>query len=145
MGALREYCIFHVADMCFGVEVHEVREVVRYVPIADVPLSPEVVGGLINLRGEIITAIDLRSRLVQEPFNEDAHPMNVVVHTEAGPVSLLVDRIAGVISADMDQFEPPHSTLGGIARELIRGAYKLPNGLVLVLDTERAAAVKVRV
>jgi len=103
-----------------------------------VPLASPVVQGLINLRGQIVTAIDLRRRLELKPRPEGQLPMNVVVRTDDGPMSLLVDEIGDVLEMDADGFERPPETLRGVARELIRGSYKLKNRLLLTLDTERA-------
>ena len=101
------------------------------------PLAPPVVRGLINLRGQIVTAIDLRRRLELHDRPADQLPVNVVVHTDDGAVSLLVDEIGDVLEVPEKAFERPPETLQGTARELIRGAYKLEDRLLLILDTER--------
>jgi purine-binding chemotaxis protein CheW len=106
-----------------------------------VPLAPPVVEGLINLRGQIVTAIELRRRLELQPRPHGQLPMNVVVRTEDGPVSLLVDEIGDVLEMDAESFERPPETLRGIARELIRGAYKLKDRLLLTLDIEKTVAI----
>src|SRR5271170_5150484 len=102
-----------------------------------VPLAPPVVRGLINLRGQIVTAIDLRRRLELSDRPADQLPVNVVVQTDDGAVSLLVDEIGDVLEVPEMEFESPPETLNGIARELIRGAYKLADRLLLILDTEK--------
>src|SRR5581483_5005574 len=98
----------------------------------------DTVGGLINLRGQIVMAIDLRRRLDFEPRPEGELPMNVVIKTEEGAVSLLVDSIGDVVEIDDDRFEVPPDTLQGVARDLIDGVYKLDDRLLLSLDVERA-------
>ena len=105
------------------------------------PLAPPVVRGLINLRGQIVTAIDLRRRLDLSDRPADQLPVNVVVHTDDGAVSLLVDEIGDVLEVPEELFERPPETLQGTARELIRGAYKLPDRLLLILDTERTVCL----
>ncbi len=102
------------------------QEIIRYQEMTRVPLAPPVVCGLINLRGQIVTAIDLRRRLELSDRPADQLPVNVVVHTDDGAVSLLVDEIGDVLEVSEKLFEPPPETLRGPARELIRGAYKLP-------------------
>src|SRR5262245_18463506 len=102
-----------------------------------VPLAPPVVRGLINLRGQIVTALDLRRRLALSDRPADQLPVNVVVQTDDGAVSLLVDEIGDVLSVPESAFERPPETLRGTARELIRGAYKLDGRLLLILDTQR--------
>jgi purine-binding chemotaxis protein CheW len=90
-----------------------------------------------NLRGQIVTAIDMRYRLGVAPRAPTEKPINVVVRTSDGPVSLLVDEIGDVIIVDEAAFERPPDTLGHEARGLIRGAYKLKGRLLLVLDAAR--------
>lgn len=138
MSTSNQYCTFHLDYLFFGVEVHKVQEVIRYQEMTRVPLASPVVQGLINLRGQIVTAIDLRRRLELKPRPEEQLPMNVVVRTDDGPMSLLVDEIGDVLEMDSDAFERPPETLRGVARALIRGAYKLKDRLLLTLDTERA-------
>jgi purine-binding chemotaxis protein CheW len=137
MGGDRQYCTFYVEDHYFGLDVLDVQEVIRYQEMTSVPLAPPVVRGLINLRGQIITAIDLRRRLELNDRPAGELPVNVVVHTDDGAVSLLVDDIGDVLDVPETAFERPPETLRGTARELIRGAYKLPDRLLLILDTER--------
>ncbi len=133
----RQFCTFYLAGLFFGVEVIKVQEVIRYQEMTPVPLAPAVVSGLINLRGQIVTAIDLRQVLQFPPRPAGQQPMNVVIHTRDGAVSLLVDKIGDVLHVDEDTFERPPETLVGVARELIQGAYKLTKGLLLVLDTQK--------
>jgi len=137
----RQYCTFQVDGLLFGVDVERVQEVLRYQEMTRVPLAPREVRGLINLRGQIVTAIDLRRRLEIADRPAGERPMNVVIDTEDGSVSLLVDRIGEVLEVPIDSFERPPETLIGPARELILGAHKLPDRLLLVLDIDRAVEV----
>jgi purine-binding chemotaxis protein CheW len=129
---------FSVADHLFGVEVTVVQEVIRYQPMTRVPLAPAALAGLINLRGQVITAVDLRRRLGFPDRAADELPMDVIVRTGDGLVSLLVDRIGDVVEVAEEAFEGPPETLQGIARELIRGAYQLDHALLLSLDVQGA-------
>ena len=129
-------CTFWLGQHCFGIDVLDVQEVIRYHDVTTVPLAPTVIVGLMNLRGQIITTCDLRRRIELGDREEGAVPMNVVVRTPDGPTSLLVDRIGDVIKVDPATFEPPPSTVTGPARELIVGAYKLTDRLLLELDTD---------
>lgn len=134
----REFCTFFLGDLFLGVRVEEVQEVISYREMTRVPLAPPMVRGLINLRGQIVTAIDLRRPLGLSERPADQLPMNVVLRTDDGAVSLLVDEIGDVLELPEDSFERPPETLRGVARELIRGAYKLRERLLLFLDTEKA-------
>ena len=99
--------------------------------------GPEVIEGLINLRGQIVTAIDLRRRLRLPPRTGGHAPINMVVRTADGAVSLLVDEIGDILDMDAATYERPPENLDPAAKELIRGVYKLKDRLLLVLDTER--------
>jgi purine-binding chemotaxis protein CheW len=137
MAGTKQLCTFSVGDGYFGIPVEQVQEVVRPQPITPVPLAPKVVRGLINLRGQILTAIDLRQRLGLGEASDQTKLMNVVVRTDESPVSFLVDEIGEVLDVNEDSFEAPPETLQGDMRELIGGAYKLENRLLLALSTER--------
>ena len=134
----RQFCTFLLAGHHFGVDVTSVQEVIRAQEMTRVPLTPPVVRGLINLRGQIVTAIDLRRRLDLPDRPDGDPPVNVVVRTDDGAVSLLVDEIGDVLDVPEAAFERPPETLTGPARELIRGAFKLDGRLLLILDTDRA-------
>ncbi len=132
-----QFSTFFVADLFFGVDVLRVQEVLRFQQMTRVPLAPEVIEGLINLRGQIVTAIDMRRRLGLPQRTSGQPPMNMVVRTEDGAVSLLVDEIGDVLDVDSATYEQPPENLDPAARELIRGIYKLKDRLLLVLDAER--------
>ena len=142
MPAVRHLCTFFLDDLYFGIEVSKVQEVILYQEMTRVPLAPPVVRGLINLRGHIVTAIDMRRRLDLPALPADKRPMNVVIRTSDGPVSLLVDEIGDVLEVDADTYERPPEILRGAARDLIQGAYKLDGRLLLTLNSERAASVR---
>ena len=126
----------------YGVDVNAVQEVLRGQPRTRVPLAPPSLAGLINLRGQVLTAVDLREQLGMPRRAEDApEPMLVVVRVEREPIALLVDRIGAVVDVHADSFEPPPDTLTGPGCNLINGAYKLEGTLLLALDVERAIEV----
>jgi purine-binding chemotaxis protein CheW len=137
----KQFCTFHVDGLYFGLDVLKVQEIIRYQEMTRVPLAPPVVRGLINLRGQIVTAIDLRRRLELRERPADQLPVNVVVQTDDGAVSLLVDEIGDVLQVSDTLFEPPPETLQGTARQMIRGAYKLNERLLLLLDTDKVLQV----
>jgi purine-binding chemotaxis protein CheW len=132
----QQFATFFVDNLFFGIEVEKVQEVLRHQQMTHVPLAPPVVRGLINLRGQIVTAIDLRRRLELGEAQKDHLPMNVVIRTQDGAVSLLVDEIGDVVEAGEETFERPPDTLKSRARTVIRGVHKLSGRLMHVLDTE---------
>ncbi len=136
-----QFATFFVADLFFGVDVLCVQEVLRSQQMTNVPKAPEVIEGLINLRGQIVTAIDMRRRLELPPRGNGKTPMNMVVRTEDGAVSLLVDEIGDVLDVDSATWERTPESLAGSARELICGVYKLKDRLLLVLDTDKTVEI----
>jgi purine-binding chemotaxis protein CheW len=122
-----------------------VQEVIRYQEMTAVPLAARGAAGLINLRGEVVTAIDLRTRLGLPRRPDGTMPMNVVVRVDDEAVSLLVDAIGDVAQVCSDQFEEPPETMTGPGRSLVLGAYKLDGQLLLALDVARAVDVGVAV
>ncbi|HYV96571.1 MAG TPA: chemotaxis protein CheW [Gemmatimonadaceae bacterium] len=139
----QQYSTFIVDGLLFGVDVTRVQEVIRFQTMTPVPRAPEVVRGLINLRGQIVTALDLRVRLGLTPAAANAQPMNVVVRTDEGAVAFLVDAIGDVVTVDETAWEPAPATLVASVRELIPGAYKLDDRLLLQLDVDAALGTAV--
>jgi len=137
MDNFRQYCTFFVNHLFFGVEVEKVQEVIRFQNMTRVPLAPPEICGLINLRGQIVIAIDLRRRLAFPDRTAEQQPMNVVMRNDEEIVSFLVDEIGDVLEVNENTFEPPPPTLSGNQRQLIRGAYKLKDKLLLALDAEK--------
>ena len=137
MSEPEQVCTFYLHEQFFGVPVREVQEVIRYQEMTFVPLAPREICGLINLRGQIVMALDLRRRMGLPERAADARPTNVVVRTDNGAGSQMVDEIGDVIEVTGEYFECPPDTLRGPARELIRGVHKLQGRLLLVLETER--------
>jgi purine-binding chemotaxis protein CheW len=141
MSSPRQFCTFNVGSLFFGIDVLRVQEVIRYQEMTRVPLASPVVSGLINLRGQIVTAIDLRRRLLLPDRAPEQVPMNVVVRSDDGAVSILVDDIGEVLEVEESAFEPTPSTLSSIARQLVTGVYKLKGRLLLIIDAERAVDI----
>ena len=141
MTQSKQFCSFFLKGLLFGVELEGVQEV--YVPLemTRIPLAPAVVSGLINLRGQLVTAVDLRRHLQLEPREEGAQSMNVVVRAADGAVSLLVDEIGDVIEVEDSTFETPPETLPASVREMILGVHKLKGRLLHVLDTQNACQI----
>jgi purine-binding chemotaxis protein CheW len=145
MTDAKQYCSFYVDRLFFGVDVREVQEVIRYQEMTRVPQAAGEVAGLINLRGQIVTAIDLRRRLNLPGIPAGRLPMNVVIRTDDAAVSLLVDDIGDVLQVDTATYESAPQTLTGTTRELVLGVHKLDDRLLLLLDTQKAVAVGVGV
>ncbi len=133
-----QYATFEVADQLFGLEVGRVQEVLTFSEYTPVPLAPAHVGGLFNLRGQVIAALDLRVRLGLPPTDLTDGAMNVIVRTDDESVSLLVDRIGDVVELDDNAAEVPPDTLTGPVRDLITATFPLEDRLMLALDARAA-------
>lgn len=138
----RQFATFEVANQLFGVEVHTVQEVLSYNEYTPVPLAPPAVGGLFNLRGQVIPAVDLRVQLGLARQALQGPVMNVILRGDGEPVSLLVDRIGEVVDMDDDAFEVPPDTLSGPTRDLVTGTFKMDGRLMLALDVNQAVDVQ---
>lgn len=140
MTGAKQMSTFYLDEHFFGVPVEQVQEVIRYLEMTPVPLVSEAVRGLINLRGQIVTALDLRRCLGMKERAAEQLPMNVVIRSEDGAVSLLVDEIGDVLDVDPDSVESPPETLQEPMRSMIRKVYKLAGALLLELDIQRVIA-----
>ena len=129
-----ELCTFELDGLLFGIDVQQTQEIITDQPVTPVPLAAHMVRGLVNLRGQIVTAIDLRECLGLAARPEGSRMVNLIVQHEGEPVSFLVDRMGDVISVDGSMFEPSPETLDRAVIELIRGACKLSDRLLLILD-----------
>jgi purine-binding chemotaxis protein CheW len=135
-GAKCQLCTFEVADRVYGIDVMRVQEVTRALPMAKIPLAPNYIHGLINLRGQISTAVGLRE-LFSIPQPQSTEGMNVVCKLDDVLVSFLVDKIGDVIELDEKDFESTPETVPENIRKFLEGVYKIPGHLVSVIDIDR--------
>ncbi|MFZ9886785.1 MAG: chemotaxis protein CheW [Myxococcota bacterium] len=136
-----QLCTFFVDDILFGVDVRHVQEVLRPQERTRVPLAPDVVAGLINLRGHIVTALDMRLRLGLEPADADRELMNVVVRVADSTLSLLVDEIGDVVEVSDYSFETTPATLDPKLKSVVAGVYMRKGELLLLLDPALAIQI----
>jgi purine-binding chemotaxis protein CheW len=140
-----QFCTFHVGNHLLGIEVAQIQEVLRRTPVTPVPKTPPAISGLINLRGQIVTAVDLR-RLFRIDVNGATDAPNMLILDQGSELrSLVVDAVGEVVSVEAGDFEEPPDTLRGESRNLIRGAYKLKDRLLLVLDVAHTMQAATRV
>jgi purine-binding chemotaxis protein CheW len=131
---MRQICTFRVDGMSLGLDVEYVQEVLRHQEMTEVPLAPAAVKGLINLRGQIVTALDMRRRFELPPDASGEPPMNVIMQTGGSLVSLLVDSIGEVESVNDDWYEPVPETLDPSTKSMVRYVCKLADKLLLILE-----------
>lgn len=139
MADVEQICTFTLDGLFLGIGVGEVHEVLLAQTVTPVPLAHPVVAGLINMRGQIVAAVDLRRVLQLPPRSGDAGPpVNIIVRSGAELMSLQVDQVGDVLAVETRLFTPPPDTTRAETKTLFRGAYHLPQQLLLVFDTIRA-------
>jgi len=138
--AKQQYTSCVVDDLLVGIKVEALQEVTSGSEITPVPLASPLVVGLLNLRGQVVTAVDLRRCLELRERPAGERPIHIIMRTDDGSVSLQVDQVGDVFQLDEADRVPPPKTLSGRLRDLITGAYQLDGRLLLVLDTDRALA-----
>ncbi len=140
-GATLQFATFRIAEMLLGLELSQVQELMRSQEMARVPLAPVAVEGLINLRGQIVTALDMRRIFGMPPLqNRDILPMNIIISAEGGTVSLLVDEICDVVDVPLAASTQLPANLSAGQRDLLKEVYQLKSGLLLVVDMSRVIA-----
>ena len=130
----REFVTIYVGNQLCGIPVLKVRDVLGPQKITRVPLAPPEVAGLLNLRGRIVTAIDLRRRLGLEPRPAEDKGMSVVVEQRGELYSLMVDSVGEVLNLPEAAFERNPATLDPRWRRFSEGVYRLKEGLLVVLN-----------
>ncbi|WP_204520198.1 chemotaxis protein CheW [Silvibacterium dinghuense] len=133
----RQFATVKVGECLLGIAVEKVREVMRPQEMTDVPLAAPAIRGLINLRGQIVMSVDTRMSLGLEAAPEEQAMRSIILRSEEGGVSLLVDDIGDVLDVPVEAFAPVPDNMPEMRRELIDGVYNLDNHLLLVLNTEK--------
>jgi purine-binding chemotaxis protein CheW len=139
---MNQYTTFYLNDTYFGIDIQTVQEIIRHRPTTPIPLAPADICGLIDLRGQIVPVVDLQSRLGM-PTNlslsaiADEDRYDIILRDDNELVSFLVRDIGDVLELADEDFEPPIATLQGTIRSFVRGAYKLDDRLLLILDSDK--------
>lgn len=131
----RLFITFWLGGFLFALPVEEVVEINRSLDITPVPKAPSYVSGIINLRGQILTAIDLAQRIGLKRENEAHH--NVIVGRDGEPLSLLVEQIGDVLEIKVSQIEEPPEVIEGLDIQFVKNVSKLPERLLVILDVEK--------
>ncbi len=133
-AAAQEFVTMRLNGQLFGISVMSVQDVMRKQPIAPVPLAPAVIAGSINVRGRIVTAIDMRKRLGLDNYPEPEKVMKVVVEFQGELYAFIVDAVGDVLSLPMKQFEKVPANMDTAWRAVAAGVFKLDNELLVILD-----------
>jgi purine-binding chemotaxis protein CheW len=129
-----EFATFHVGRLLLGIDIRQTEEINRQLDLTAVPHAPACVRGVVNLRGEVVTVLDLRIILGLEPQPMNAASRNVVVRSDTEQVGLLVDRVADVVTVSAEEMELPPANVNGVSGRFFKGVYKLDSALLVVLD-----------
>lgn len=135
---------FAVDNQWFCIPVLKVQDMLVPEQIAPIPAAPPSVKGAINLRGRIVTVIDVRVSLSLPPRRDEGASMGVTVEHDHELYALLVDRVGDVVSLPISQWERSPSTLDPVWQDIARGVYRLKTGLMVVLDVDRLLSEKIR-
>lgn len=137
-GKWRQFSTFYIAERLYGIEVTKVQEIVKPMEMTEVPLAPAHISGLINLRGQVATAIGIRQLFGSEQGADD-DLMNVVCNMDSHLISLQVDKIGDVVEVDDAAFEPTPQTVPENTRRFLDGVYKTGDKILSIIDIDKIA------
>ena len=140
---LRRYVTFRVANEFLGIPVDQTQEVLPARAITPIPLANPEISGFLNLRGQIVTTIDLRLRLGLPPRQEGDKSINIIIRDSEDLISLVVDEVGDVMHMDETLLGPPPATLDARWREYCNGVFQLEKGLLVVIDTPKVLDIQV--
>lgn len=133
-----EYATFYVGTILLGVDIRQMEEINRNLDLTSVPQAARCVRGVVNLRGEVVTVVDLRTILGMEPAEITAGNRNVVVRSRGEQVGLLIDRVADVVRIKAAEIEAPPANVNGVEGRFFTGVCKLEKELLVILDVDAA-------
>lgn len=131
-----EFSTFYVGGALCGINILNIQEINKHFEITKVPQAPEYIEGILNLRGRIVTIIDLGKKLGLAPVNKNKDNRNIIVNSEDEHIGLLIDSISDVVSAGKDSIEPSPSNIGGAKGKFFKGVLKTDKQLIGILDID---------
>lgn len=133
-----ELVTFYVGDLLLGANIRRVREINRHFELTPVPHAAEYVRGVINLRGEVVTVVDLRTIFGLGRTEITRHTRNVIVQSRSEHIGVLVDRVADTIRVPAGTVEPPPANVQGVNAAFFEGVCRLEQELIVVLNVDAA-------
>ena len=133
---LLELATFYVSDALCGIDILKIQEINKHTAVTAVPQAAEYVQGVLNLRGRIVTIIDLGIKLGLAPIKKSKDNRNIIVDSQDEQIGLLVDRISDVLIADADKIEQAPANIGGVQGKYFEGVFKTDQSLIGILDIE---------
>lgn len=137
-----ELATFYVGNALCGMDILKVQEINKIMQMTKVPQAPEYVLGILNLRGQIVTIIDLGKKLGLGSTDISQDTRNIIVNSSGGHVGLLVRQISDVVAADMEKKERPPANMGGIQGEFFTGVFKTDTELIGILDVDKVLGIE---
>ncbi len=133
-----EIATFYVGEALCGIDILNIQEINKQTEVTVVPQSPEYVKGVLNLRGRIVSVIDLGEKIGLSPISMSKENRNVIVDSADEHIGLLVEKISDVMTAETSKIEVPPANIGGIQGKYFSGVFKTDTSLVGILDIETA-------
>lgn len=137
-----ELATFYVGDALCGMDILKVQEINKLMQMTKVPQAPDYVVGILNLRGQIVTIIDLGLKLGLGATDISQDPRNIIVNSAGGHVGLLVKKISDVVSADMERQELAPANMRGIQGDYFTGVYKTETNLIGILNVDKVLSIE---
>lgn len=131
-----QFAMFTVGDMLMGIDINKIQEINRHMEMTEVPGSNECVKGIINLRGDVVTVVDLRVIFGFEPSEISQTTSNIIINSNGEKVSMMVDSVADVVAASKENTEPPPSNLDGADEKYFESVYKMDSKLLMILNVD---------
>lgn len=133
----QQYATFYAGELLLGIDIRLVQEINRQLDTTPVPNAPSHVRGVINLRGEVATVIDLRTVLGLDPAEDTRETRNLIVHSQGEAIGLLVDKISDILTLRPEEVATPPSNIKGVDSRYFRGVHTLESEIVVLLDVEQ--------
>ncbi len=140
-GSELEFSTFKVGGALFGINILNIQEINKHFEITRVPQSSDFIKGILNLRGRIVTIIDLGKKLGLEPVFKNKNNRNIIVNSEDEYIGLMVDAISDVVSAKQKDIEPAPANIGGVKGKFFKGVLKTEKQLIGILDIDAVLKV----
>lgn len=137
-----ELATFYIGDALCGMDILKIQEINKLMQMTKVPQAPDYVLGILNLRGQIVTIIDLGRKLGLGTTDITQDPRNIIVNSAGGHVGLLVRKISDVVSVDMDRREAAPANMRGIQGEYFNGVYKTDTKLIGILNVDKVLSIE---
>jgi purine-binding chemotaxis protein CheW len=137
-----ELATFYIGDALCGMDILKIQEINKLMQMTKVPQAPDYVLGILNLRGQIVTILDLGKKLGLGETDINQDPRNIIVNSAGGHVGLLVRKISDVVSVDMGKRESAPANMRGIQGEYFNGVYKTDTNLIGILNVDKVLSIE---